>query len=657
MALAASASAWALQAPAAPQARGTAPEGSRAAALKASGMDTALAQLARLASARGPAAARAFAATRGLDLRRGEVRVIVVARDARAASLELVRRAVRASGGSVRATYRDLTQAYVPPSGLEALARSSGVLDVRQPGGHSADAVVSEGVAEMAADVWAAAGFDGRGVKVGIIDGGFMGYKALLGTELPPTVTTWGQSVLGPEGGPADTQTHGTAVAETVYDVAPGARLYLASVDDPVELGKAEQWMVAQGVRVINHSYGWWGWGQTDGTGIINQPVTHAVGKNVVWVNSAGNSRRMHWMGDFTDPNTDFMLDFDNDLAAGDEHNTFYAAAGKYVNGCLWWDDSFTAATQDFDLFLAKLNTSTGAWTWVASSQRRQGGLAGETPVEVVTYTATEAGYYGWEVWRALSSRTDVDFDLFSTQVNFDQPTNPYPHYFDYERSYSQPADNPSAGAISVGAVERAPTFAQADYSSQGPTRDGRILPEISGPTATAGFTIPVFTGTSASSPHVAGIAAILRQAYPSYTAAQIESLIKTGAVDLGVTGPDSVFGWGRILLPVVPTDTTRPVTKASYESVKLGGYAVLPYRVNDAGFSAGPAKVTIVIKNRSGRVVRTLGPVSNKPMCTPLTWKFRCRLAKGTYTFSVKATDAAGLRATSIGSNKLVVR
>jgi len=648
----AASSAWDLSAHGALQGPGV-PVG--LAALKASGMDTALAQLARVAAHEGPAAARRFAASRGLEVRHGKVRVIVVAQDARPGSLALVGRAVRAAGGAVRATYADLAQVILPISGLRALAAAEGVLDVRQPGGYTMDAVTSEGVGEMAANVWQTAGFNGKGVKVGIIDGGFMGYKALLGTELPATVTAWGQSVLGPEGGPADAYDHGTAVAEVVYDVAPGARLYLASVDDPVELGRAEQWMVAQGVKVINHSYGWWGWAQTDGTGVINQPVTDAVGKNVVWVNSAGNSRRMHWMGDFTDPDGNFWLDFDG--VAGHLYNTFYAAADKWVNGVLWWDDSYAAATEDFDLHLCKYDTTTGGGTIVASSMRRQRGEAGQTPIEVVTYTTTEAGYYAWTVARDLSVRTDVDFDLWSSRVDFDDPANPYPHYFHYERSYSQPADNPSAGAISVGAVERAPAFLQATYSSQGPTRDGRILPEISGPTATAGVTIPVFTGTSSASPHVAGIAAILRQAYPSYTAAQIEDLVKANAVDLGAAGPDNVFGWGRILLPVVPTDTTRPVTKASYESVRRGTYAVLPYRVNDVGFSAGPARVTIVIKNRYGKTVKTLGPVGDKPMCTALTWKFRCLLAKGTYRFTVKATDAAGLRATIIGSNKLVVR
>ena len=37
---------------------------------------------------------------------------------------------------------------------------------------------------------YTAAGYDGAGVKIGIIDGGFAGYAARLGTELPASVTT-----------------------------------------------------------------------------------------------------------------------------------------------------------------------------------------------------------------------------------------------------------------------------------------------------------------------------------------------------------------------------------------------------------------------------------------------------------------------------------
>ncbi len=55
------------------------------------------------------------------------------------------------------------------------------------------------------------------------------------------------------------------------------------------------------------------------------------------------------------------------------------------------------------------------------------------------------------------------------------------------------------------------------------------------------------FCGTSMASPHVAGLAALLLDADPSLTPAQVRQLIRDGAIDLGATGFDTVYGWGRI--------------------------------------------------------------------------------------------------------------
>lgn len=80
---------------------------------------------------------------------------------------------------------------------------------------------------------------------------------------------------------------------------------------------------------------------------------------------------------------------------------------------------------------------------------------------------------------------------------------------------------------------------------------------------------------------------------------------VEANAADLSVAGPDTLFGWARIALPPVPADTTRPATRACAPSVERGGTAGLPCRVIDRDFSAGPAKVTTVIRNPAGKVVK----------------------------------------------------
>jgi len=53
--------------------------------------------------------------------------------------------------------------------------------------------------------------------------------------------------------------------------------------------------------------------------------------------------------------------------------------------------------------------------------------------------------------------------------------------------------------------------------------------------------------GTSMATPHVAGLAALLRARYPSYTPDQIASAILDNAEDLGEAGWDEHYGCGRI--------------------------------------------------------------------------------------------------------------
>lgn len=54
-------------------------------------------------------------------------------------------------------------------------------------------------------------------------------------------------------------------------------------------------------------------------------------------------------------------------------------------------------------------------------------------------------------------------------------------------------------------------------------------------------------TGTSQATPHVAGLAALIWARHPEYSAAQVEQVITSTAVELGNAGRDADFGWGRI--------------------------------------------------------------------------------------------------------------
>ena len=55
------------------------------------------------------------------------------------------------------------------------------------------------------------------------------------------------------------------------------------------------------------------------------------------------------------------------------------------------------------------------------------------------------------------------------------------------------------------------------------------------------------FDGTSMASPHVAGVAALVRAARPTLTPADIERILETTATDLGPPGFDPVYGEGMV--------------------------------------------------------------------------------------------------------------
>ena len=113
----------------------------------------------------------------------------------------------------------------MPESRITALADMPDIRFVSLPN-NPLPAITSEGVLIINADGWLAASYNGAGVKIGILDVGFSDYAIRQAEgELSANVTTRWAPSIGGEG----TSVHGTACAEIVYDISPGASYYLAN--------------------------------------------------------------------------------------------------------------------------------------------------------------------------------------------------------------------------------------------------------------------------------------------------------------------------------------------------------------------------------------------------------------------------------------------
>ena len=111
---------------------------------------------------------------------------------------------------------------------------------------------------------------------------------------------------------------------------------------------------------------------------------------------------------------------------------------------------------------------------------------------------------------------------------------------------------NPASArsALAIGAVDVL-TGELARYSSQGPTDDRRLKPEVSAPANTVSWAYAGnegrFPGTSASCPHAAGFAALLKEMEPQTPVAELRLLVMRSVVPHGSPHPNSLYGFGEI--------------------------------------------------------------------------------------------------------------
>ncbi|SPP99478.1 Serine protease, subtilase family [Candidatus Sulfobium mesophilum] len=263
----------------------------------------------------------------------------------------------------------------------------------------------------------------------------------------------------------------------------------------------------------------------------------------------------------------------------------------------------------------------------------------------------------GYATWSALASATTwaADRGVRVLNMSFGSPTgsSTLQNAINYAwnkgalifaaagNSANSTPNFPASGQNVVAVSATASTDSLASFSSYGSWVD-ISAPGASILTTTNGGSYGSVSGTSFSSPIAAAVAALVIGTNPSLTNVQVEQILKENADDLGTSGFDQYFGYGRVnayksvlaafdAQPLV--DTTAPT--ASIVTPSTGATVSGTTTVNvSASDNVGVTKVQLYI-NGGLFATDTTGPYS-------FSWD-TSTYSNGTYDIVAYAYDAAG--------------
>src|SRR5690348_7877630 len=474
--------------------------------------------------------------------------------------------AVRHAGGRVLARVAGEVSATVPRSALTALAGSAGVSDVA-PAVEAVPDVVSEGVAKSGASTWlnATPATTGAGVTVAIVDTGFGNLSAEVAAGALPAGTT--VSPLNNGCSDVNNTEHGTAVAEIVHQMAPSAKLQLYCIGDTTGFRQAEQDIVSRGIPIVNSSLSLPGDSRGDGAGDATSAaatVQAARKAGVLWIASAGNNGQDHWSGTFADSDRDGYTDL-NGTTSTNESDAVVVPPGQSGTAYLTWDQwpqssaPVTLVATPYKCNPSGCQTSTLVLTACpVPNSCSVAQPSGSRPVLSLNLpNNTTSNNFEWVIQVKQGSGTPaVRYDL--TYYRDVGPS--LLSASNSSRAAAGSVDSPASSpyALAVGAANVS-TNSPEPYSSQGPTIDRRVKPDITGfdNVATNLDQFTTFSGTSAGAPHVAGAAALVKSANSNLDAAQLQAQLESRATGIAAGAPPTnQLGHGLLALGSRPPVT-----------------------------------------------------------------------------------------------------
>jgi len=201
-----------------------------------------------------------------------------------------------------------------------------------------------------------------------------------------------------------------------------------------------------------------------------------------------------------------------------------------------------------------------------------------------------------------------------------------------------------------------------SDFSNYGNNVD--VAAPEGGYTTARGGTYMYAGGTSFAAPTVAGVAALVLSVNSSLTGSQVQDILKQSADDLGTSGWDMYFGWGRVNAAravalaggnPVPTPTPSASPTPTATPTPTADTTAPTVTITSPASGAAISLNTSVYVNASDNVGVTRvelfvdGKLTATATSSPFTTKWNTKkTAAGTHTLQSKAYDSAG----NIGSS-----
>ena len=431
-------------------------------------------------------------------------------------------------------------------------------------------------------------GYSGEGVKIGVLSNSYNAQSGaaadIASGDLPGKGNPFGNTTavkvvqdyktLKPDD-------EGRAMLQIVHDLVPKAQLFFATAN-------VSEASFATNIKTLRSTYhcdiiiddvSYYDEPSFE-DGIVAQAVNTVTADGAMYFSSAGNSGSLLkgtsgvFEGDFNDAGS---LAFLGGSKSGTIHN--FGSVSSPVNGDiitvvgnlynLNWSDPMGKSSNDYDLFLVS-----ASGTIKSSSTNVQNGT--QNPYEQITAKTLVAGdrLIVFKTTAAQKRAFHLNTNRGALTVGTNGQTTGHGSAAAAFSVAATPAASPFGPGEAAGPYPNAFSAANKleSFSSDGPRRiffnadttavtPGNFLFASNGgvvrakPDVTAANGVSTtfasstglnpFFGTSAAAPHAGAIAALLKSADPTLTAAQIRTLLTTTTVDIEGTGYENNSGFG----------------------------------------------------------------------------------------------------------------